>query len=171
MPAPEPVRQARRAGLVTFGVVQAVAFFWVDSEWKGGWVQGLAGAALLAIPSGLIVWGIRAAPASTVARVVVKSLLVATVLLSLAGIHSYGIFTTPWLLAPLWIAARRAGPLERYIWIGLTAPCALLVGLILSSHFEDRVAHLPTSVTTLVVLLFWLSTRDATERSCPSHYR
>ena len=171
MPAPEVSRRPSRAGLLAYAVVQSVAFFWVDSEWKGGWIQGLAGAALLAIPAGLIVWGISAAPASTVARVVLKSLLVVAVLLSLAGVHSYGIFTTPWLLAPLWVATRRAGPRERYMWIALTAPCALFVGLMLSFHFDHRVAYLPASVTIVVSLLFWLSTRVGTERSFPSHYR
>lgn len=99
--------------------------------------------------------------------VILRVVLIVAVLLSLAGIYSYGIFTTPWLLAPLWIAARRAGPRERYLWIALATPCALMVGWLLSYSFDHTVRYLPTIFTLTVVVLFVVSTR----RSLPSGFR
>jgi len=134
---------------------------------EGRLAQGLGGASLLAVPVGLVVWGIRRADGSTQARIVLRSLLIVAVLLSLAGIYSYGIFTTPWLLAPLWLAARRGGPRERFVWIALAAPCALITGWLLSAHFEHHVDYVPTAFTIEVVLTFWLTTRP----SLPPRFR
>ena len=153
--------RATRAGLIAFAIVFVLAFPWVNSEWKGGWLQAIGGASLLAVPAGLLACGLRASSASKQARLLLRALLLVTVLLSLAGVYSYGIFTTPWLLAPLWITARRGGPRERYLWIALAMPCALLVGWLLSSSFDHRVTGLPALFTLTVLLLFVVSTRPS----------
>lgn len=160
MHAPD-ARTARTWGVAVGCVILILAFPWVNSEWQGGWLQAIGGASLLAIPAGLIVWGVRSATRSRQARIVLRSLLIVAVLLSLAGIYSYGIYTTPWLLAPLWVAARRAGSRERFVWIVLAVPCAHITGWLLSIHFEHRVNHVPTSFTILVALMFVLTTRTA----------
>ena len=97
----------------------------------------------------------------------IRLLLVAAVLFSLAGVHSYGLFTTPWLLAPLWLAARRAGPTEWFIWILLAAPCAYLSGWFVFDTLGGGGIWLPTMVTLLVVVVFVVSTRT----SFPSGFR
>lgn len=100
------------------------------------------------------------APDANAARtwIVLRALLVVLVLLSLAGIYSYGMFTAPLCLAPLWLATRRAGPRERFLWVLLAAPCALMFGWLVSYSFDDAFPHLPAIFTLTVVVLFLVST-------------
>lgn len=158
MPAPD-AHAAQRWGAVTGCVVLALSFPWVNSEWKGGWLQAIGGASLLAVPAGLVAWGALRASRSGAARIVLRSLLITAVLLSLAGIYSYGPFTTLFCLPLLWIAARRVGPTERLFWIVLSAPCWLMTGALLSYAVDDTIEYLPTVVTISGVSLYVLTTR------------
>lgn len=150
---------SRSRGLVASAVVFVVAFPWVNSEWKGSWLQAVGGAALVAVPAGLGAWGW--ADRSRRGTILLRVLLVAVVLASLAGIHSYGAFTTPFLLAPLWLAARRERGAAAYLWVLLVTPCALVTGWLLASSFDGGPSYLPAGFTTLVVLLFIWSAAGA----------
>ncbi len=156
MPAPD-AGAARAWGVVAGCLVLALAFPWVNSEWKGGWLQAIGGASLIAVPAGLIVWGIRTADTSTGARIVLRSLLIVAVLLSLAGIYSYGVYTAPLCLAPLWIAAWRAGPKERFFWVLLAVPSWHITGWLIRSSFDHPIDNLPTLVTLGGAALTWVT--------------
>ena|SRR5687768_6552255 len=101
-------------------------------------------------------WGDRAR-----SGFILRVLLVIAVLVSLAGVFSYGMLTAPLCLAPLWLAARRAGPRERFLWVLLAAPCALMFGWLVSYSFDHAIQGLPTAFTLSVVVLFLVSTRSS----------
>lgn len=145
----------RSRGLIAEVLVFVAAFPWVNSEWQGGWLQAVGGASLIAIPIGLATWGLL--DGSRRGARVLKGLLALAVLLSLGGIYSYGVYTTPFLLAPLWLATNRARGPEAIFWVVLAAPCALLTGWLLSSSLEQPDDHIPAMFTALVVVLFSLT--------------
>ena len=144
--------RSQRRGWVAFVVVFLLAFPWVNSEWKGGWLQATGGAAAVAAPVGLITGAL--VDRTRGGRWVLKGLLVAGVLLSAAGVYSYGAFTAPFFLAPLWLAAHRARGPEAVLWVALTAPCAFLTGLLLTSSFDALNPGFAILFTGLVVALF-----------------
>lgn len=144
--------RSKRWSLIAFGIVFVLSFFWVDSEWKGGRVQAAGGAAAVATPIGLITWAL--VDRTRGGRRVLKGLLAAGVLLSLAGVYSYGAFTTPLFLAPLWLAAHRARGPEAVLWVALAAPCALITGWLLNSSFDVLNGDFAILFTGFVVVLF-----------------
>lgn len=110
---------------------------------------------MIAIPVGLATWGL--ADRSRKGAAILKGLLVLAVLLSLAGVYSYGVYSTPFLIAPLWLATKRARGIEALAWIVLTAPCALLTGWLLASSWDRPDVEIPIMFTAVVILLFSLT--------------
>lgn len=147
--------------MIASALVLVFAFPWVNSEWKGGWLQAVGGASLVAIPVGLATWAL--VDRSRRGARILKGLLALSVLLSLAGVYSYGVYSTPFLIAPLWLATNRARGVEAVTWIVLTIPCGLLTGWLLSSSLDQSDDRIPLMFTGLVILLFsWTALRNAT---------
>ena len=72
------------------------------------------------------------------AHVAPRLLLFGAVLASLAGLYSYGLFTTPPLLVPLWLAARSGGRIAWAFWVLLALPCALLTGMLIGTSLSGE---------------------------------
>jgi hypothetical protein len=94
------------------------------------------------------------------ARIALRTLLALAVLLSLAGVHSYGLFTTPLLLPVLWLACRRSAGIERALWILATGLCSVLLGWLIASSFG--LSEVAGPLTALIVMaLFAASSRTS----------
>ena len=67
---------------------------------------------------------------SRLKRAALRALLALATLASLAGVHSYGVYSTPLMLMPLWFAARADTRAWSPFWFVVALPCALLTGML-----------------------------------------
>jgi hypothetical protein len=89
-------------------------------------------------------------------------LLAASTVLSIAGIYSYGLFTAPWMIPFLWLAAGRAAPGARAVWILLATICGWMTGLLiaLSYDLDQRTAGLGAGALVCVAFIATSTSRS-----------